>query len=132
MPFSKAVFLLLRALLCFCPTEGPASSCRGSSCPWFKLDAQPTAKGAASLCSQRWVWVSDCSTLQMFNKLYGIYIIILLSSLIISFHQAVVMESRCLCYKRVVMINNKHLIRAALICSSSYWIQNESSFPVLT
>lgn len=42
--------------------------------------------------------MSDCSALQMFNKLDGIYIIILLSPLI-SFYWAMVMESRCLCYK---------------------------------
>lgn len=43
--------------------------------------------------------MSDSSALQMLKELDAIYIFILLSPLIISFCQAMVMESRCLCNK---------------------------------
>lgn len=41
--------------------------------------------------------MSDSSALQMFNQLDVIDVFILLPPLTISFYQAMVMESRCLC-----------------------------------
>lgn len=76
--------------------------------------------------------MSDSSALPVFDELDVMYVFILLSPLIISFCQAVGTDSRRLCTKGVIVINNKHLIWAALIYPSSYWIAIKSSFFLLT
>lgn len=125
----------------FVPSDGGYTiSQAGILCPLHRdlqdwdtkpLESIPSQqhKGKVEYLSFRsWEWMSDSSALQMFNEPDAIYIFILLSPLVISFCQAVVMDSRCLCNKWVIVINNKHLIHAALICSSFYWIQIKSSF----